>query len=132
MAVGQMGVLGIASNLSWDTLNQLKDNEIKNQVNPITKKIEANMEKQTELTSLLTMMTSLTWYATRNATSRHWIWCKLCLYVTCRHTSECDCLWHRLYSADRNDEIWCVCKFIFYRLNSNLCVVCLAFYIKKK
>ncbi|WP_301008018.1 flagellar filament capping protein FliD [Helicobacter sp. UBA3407] len=59
MAVGQMGVLGIASNLSWDTLNQLKDNEIKNQVNPITKKIEANMEKQTELTSLLTMMTSL-------------------------------------------------------------------------
>lgn len=33
MAVGQMGVLGIASNLSWDTLNQLKDNEIKNQVN---------------------------------------------------------------------------------------------------
>lgn len=59
MAVGQMGVLGIASNLSWDTLNQLKDNDIKNQIDPITKKIETNMEKQTELTSLLTMMTSL-------------------------------------------------------------------------
>lgn len=59
MAVGQMGVLGIASNLSWDTLNKLKDNDIKNQIDPITKKIETNMEKQTELTSLLTMMTSL-------------------------------------------------------------------------
>ena len=59
MAVGQMGVLGIASNLSWDVLNQLKDNDIKNQIDPITKKIETNMEKQTELTSLLTMMTSL-------------------------------------------------------------------------
>ena len=59
MAVGQMGVLGISSNLSWDVLNQLKDNDVKNQVDPITKKIEANMEKQTELTSLLTMMTSL-------------------------------------------------------------------------
>lgn len=59
MAVGQMGVLGISSNLSWDVLNQLKDNDIKNQIDPITKKIETNMEKQTELTSLLTMMTSL-------------------------------------------------------------------------
>lgn len=59
MALGSQSVLGISSNLSWDVIEQMKDNDIKNQINPITKKIEANMEKQTELTSLLTMMTSL-------------------------------------------------------------------------
>lgn len=59
MALGSQSVLGILSNLSWDVIEQMKDNDIKNQINPITKKIEANMEKQTELTSLLTMMTSL-------------------------------------------------------------------------
>lgn len=59
MALGSQSVLGISSNLSWNVIEQMKDNDIKNQINPITKKIEANMEKQTELTSLLTMMTSL-------------------------------------------------------------------------
>lgn len=59
MALGSQSVLGISSNLSWDVIEQMKDNDIKNQINPITKKIEANMEKQTELTSLFTMMTSL-------------------------------------------------------------------------
>lgn len=59
MALGSQSVLGISSNLSWDVIEQMKNNDIKNQINPITKKIEANMEKQTELTSLLTMMTSL-------------------------------------------------------------------------
>lgn len=59
MALGSQSVLGISSNLSWDVIEQMKDNDIKNQINPITKKIETNMEKQTELTSLLTMMTSL-------------------------------------------------------------------------
>lgn len=59
MALGSQSVLGISSNLSWDVIKQMKDNDIKNQINPITKKIETNMEKQTELTSLLTMMTSL-------------------------------------------------------------------------
>jgi len=59
MALGSQSVLGISSNLSWDVIEQMKDNDIKNQINPITKKIETNMEKQTELTSLFTMMTSL-------------------------------------------------------------------------
>ncbi len=59
MALGSQSVLGISSNLSWDTINQLKENDVKNQIEPITKKIEKNLEKQTELTDLLTKMTTL-------------------------------------------------------------------------
>ncbi len=61
MALGTFASLGIGSSgvLSWDTIDQMKEQEVKNRVNPITKKIETNMEKQTELTSLLTMMGSL-------------------------------------------------------------------------
>ncbi|MBX7489915.1 flagellar filament capping protein FliD [Helicobacter turcicus] len=60
MALGPMASLGIGSNvLNWDTINQLKDQETKWRIDPITKKIEKNMEKQKELTSLMTMMTSL-------------------------------------------------------------------------
>ncbi|WDL70665.1 flagellar filament capping protein FliD [Helicobacter winghamensis] len=59
MALGSMAVLGIGSNLSWDVINQMKDQEVKWRIDPITQKIEANMKQQTELTSLMTMMTSL-------------------------------------------------------------------------
>lgn len=59
MALGSMAVLGIGSNLSWDVINQMKDQEVKWRIDPIAKKIEANMKQQTELTSLMTMMTSL-------------------------------------------------------------------------
>lgn len=61
MAIGPMASLGIGGSgvLSWETLNQLKDNEVKHQVDPITKKIETNMEKQKELTTLLTDMSLL-------------------------------------------------------------------------
>ncbi|TLD85310.1 flagellar filament capping protein FliD [Helicobacter sp. MIT 11-5569] len=59
MALGSMAVLGIGSNLSWDYINQMKDQEVKWRVDPITKKIEQNLEKQKELTSLTTMMTTL-------------------------------------------------------------------------
>lgn len=59
MALGTMSVLGIGSNLSWDNINQMKDNEVKWRVQPITKKMETNLEKQKELTALKTLMTSL-------------------------------------------------------------------------
>lgn len=59
MALGTMAVLGIGSNLNWDTINKMKEQESKWRIDPITKKIENNMEKQKELTSLMTMMTSL-------------------------------------------------------------------------
>ncbi|EES89602.1 flagellar filament capping protein FliD [Helicobacter canadensis] len=59
MALGTQSVLGISSNLTWDVIEQMKDLDVSNQIDPITKKIEKNMEQQTELTSLLTMMTSL-------------------------------------------------------------------------
>ena len=59
MALGSMAVLGIGSNLSWDVINQMKDQEIKWRIDPIAKKMEANMKQQTELASLMTMMTSL-------------------------------------------------------------------------
>ena len=61
MAIGSMASLGIGGSgvLSWETLNQLKDNEVKHQVDPIKKKIETNMEKQKELTTLLTDMSLL-------------------------------------------------------------------------
>lgn len=59
MALGTMAVLGIGSNLKWENIEQLKDNEVKWRVEPIVKKIEKNLEKQKELTSLMTMMTSL-------------------------------------------------------------------------
>ncbi|WP_297812914.1 flagellar filament capping protein FliD [uncultured Helicobacter sp.] len=61
MALGTFASLGLGSGgvLSWDIINQMQEQEVKNRVNPITKKIETNMEKQTELTSLLTLMGSL-------------------------------------------------------------------------
>lgn len=59
MALGTQSVLGISSNLTWDVIEQMKDLDVSNQIDPITEKIEKNMEQQTELTSLLTMMTSL-------------------------------------------------------------------------
>lgn len=59
MALGTQSVLGISSNLTWDVIEQMKDNDVKNQIDPITKKIETNIEKQTELTALTTLMTSL-------------------------------------------------------------------------
>lgn len=61
MALGTFASLGIGSSgvLSWDIIEQMQEQEVKNRVDPITKKIETNMEKQTELTSLLTMMGSL-------------------------------------------------------------------------
>lgn len=59
MALGTQSVLGISSNLTWDVIEQMKDLDVSNQIDPITKKLEKNMEQQTELTSLLTMMTSL-------------------------------------------------------------------------
>lgn len=59
MALGTQSVLGISSNLTWDVIEQMKDNDVKNQIDPITKKIETNIEKQTELTELTTLMTSL-------------------------------------------------------------------------
>ena len=57
MALGTQSVLGISSNLTWDVIEQMKDLDVSNQIDPITKKLEKNMEQQTELTSLLTMMT---------------------------------------------------------------------------
>ncbi len=59
MALGTQAVLGISSNLTWDVIEQMKDLDVSNQIDPITEKLEKNMEQQTELTSLLTMMTSL-------------------------------------------------------------------------
>lgn len=59
MALGTQSVLGISSNLTWDVIEQMKELNVRQQIDPITKKIEKNMEQQTELTSLLTMMTSL-------------------------------------------------------------------------
>ncbi|MCI7765669.1 flagellar filament capping protein FliD [Helicobacter sp.] len=59
MALGTQSVLGISSNLTWDVIEQMKELNVSQQIDPITKKIEKNMEQQTELTSLLTMMTSL-------------------------------------------------------------------------
>lgn len=59
MALGTQSVLGISSNLTWDVIEQMKDLDVSNQIDPITEKIEKNMEQQTELASLLTMMTSL-------------------------------------------------------------------------
>ena len=59
MALGTQSVLGISSNLTWDVIEQMKDLDVSNQIEPITEKLEKNMEQQTELTSLLTMMTSL-------------------------------------------------------------------------
>ncbi|OCR17090.1 flagellar filament capping protein FliD [Helicobacter pullorum] len=59
MALGTQSVLGISSNLTWDVIEQMKDLDVSNQIDPITEKLEKNMEQQTELTSLLTMMTSL-------------------------------------------------------------------------
>ena len=59
MALGTQSVLGISSNLTWDVIEQMKELNVSQQIDPITEKIEKNMEQQTELTSLLTMMTSL-------------------------------------------------------------------------
>lgn len=61
MALGTFASLGVGSGgvLNWDMIEQFKELEVKNRINPITKKIETNMEKQTELTSLLTLMGSL-------------------------------------------------------------------------
>ena len=59
MALGTQSVLGISSNLTWDVIEQMKDLDVSNQIDPITEKLKKNMEQQTELTSLLTMMTSL-------------------------------------------------------------------------
>ncbi|OCR16457.1 flagellar filament capping protein FliD [Helicobacter pullorum] len=59
MALGTQSVLGISSNLTWDVIEQMKDLDVSNQIDPITEKLEKNMEQQTELASLLTMMTSL-------------------------------------------------------------------------
>lgn len=38
MALGSMAVLGIGSNLSWDVINQMKDQEVKWRIDPITQK----------------------------------------------------------------------------------------------
>ncbi|MBD5165860.1 flagellar filament capping protein FliD [Helicobacter sp.] len=61
MALGTFASLGIGSSgvLNWDIIDQMKEQEVKNRINPITTKIQTNMEKQTELTSLMTMMSSL-------------------------------------------------------------------------
>lgn len=60
MALGSMASLGIGSDvLTWDTLNQLKEQEEKSRIDPITQKIETNIKQQTELTSLMTTMTTL-------------------------------------------------------------------------
>lgn len=61
MALGQLASLGLGSSgvLNWDTLNSLKDYELKQQLNPITTKIQANLSKQSELSSLLVQMSSL-------------------------------------------------------------------------
>ncbi len=60
MAIATTSSLGIGSGiLSWDNLNDLKNNDVKNLINPITKKIEKNVEQQTELAKLITNMTSL-------------------------------------------------------------------------
>lgn len=59
MALGTQSVLGISSNLTWDVIEQMKELNVRQQIDPITEKIEKNIEQQTELTSLLTMMTSL-------------------------------------------------------------------------
>ena len=59
MALVTQSVLGISSNLTWDVIEQMKDLDVSNQIDPITEKLEKNMEQPTELTSLLTMMTSL-------------------------------------------------------------------------
>lgn len=60
MAIATTSSLGIGSGiLSWDNLNELKNNDVKNLINPITKKIEKNVEQQTELAKLITNMTSL-------------------------------------------------------------------------
>ncbi|WP_104722089.1 flagellar filament capping protein FliD [Helicobacter mesocricetorum] len=60
MALGATSSLGIGSGiLSWDNINEFKNNDVKNLINPITKKIENNVERQTELAKLITNMTSL-------------------------------------------------------------------------
>ncbi|MDE5602402.1 MAG: flagellar filament capping protein FliD [Helicobacter sp.] len=60
MALGTTASLGVGSSiLSWDNLNEIKNNDVKNLVNPITTKIEKNVEQQTELAKLITTMTSL-------------------------------------------------------------------------
>ncbi|MDE5591845.1 MAG: flagellar hook protein, partial [Helicobacter sp.] len=61
MALGATASLGIGSNgvLNFKTIDAFKENDVKNQVNPITKKIEKNVEQQTELAKLITNITSL-------------------------------------------------------------------------
>ena len=51
MALGTQSVLGISSNLTWDVIEQMKDLDVSNQIDPITEKLEKNMKQQTELTS---------------------------------------------------------------------------------
>lgn len=60
MALGSLASLGVGSGvLSWDTINQMKELDVKNQINPIQTKLQSNLQQQTELTSLITLMNSL-------------------------------------------------------------------------
>ena len=40
MALGTQSVLGISSNLTWDVIEQMKDLDVSNQIDPITEKLE--------------------------------------------------------------------------------------------
>lgn len=60
MALGSLASLGVGSGvLTWDTINQMKELDIKNQLTPIQTKLQSNMQQQTELTSLMSLMSSL-------------------------------------------------------------------------
>ncbi|MDA3968713.1 flagellar filament capping protein FliD [Helicobacter ibis] len=60
MALGSLASLGVGSGvLTWDTINQMKELDIKNQLTPIQTKLQSNLQQQTELTSLMSLMSSL-------------------------------------------------------------------------
>lgn len=53
-----MGVSG-TSGLDWNTIDSLRKQEEETRLTPITKKLQTNIDKQTELTSLKTLLTTL-------------------------------------------------------------------------
>lgn len=60
MALGSLASLGVGSGvLNWDTLNSMKELEVQNLVNPYATKLQTNMQQQTELTALMSLMSSV-------------------------------------------------------------------------
>ncbi|NLU35263.1 MAG: flagellar filament capping protein FliD [Wolinella succinogenes] len=60
MATGTITALGIGSNvLTSDVIDKLKDAETTAKINPFTKKMQANLDKQTSLTQIMTLFGTL-------------------------------------------------------------------------